>query len=177
MNLLEHKTEKLLAVAIAHDGSLTPHVRIRKGAAMSERLQLQNPTVRINQPVTLTAALDAGEQGVASVELSCWRPTYPFVTSFFLGKRSDWPFGEGDLPQVGATAPGTRDEFSVTFDPATRKVSWKNTTYASGEVTLDPNNLPMVYFTLRLFRREAAPQAEMRVLNGPAFEGKLPFRI
>lgn len=177
MNLLQHKTEKLVAVAIAHDGYITPYARVRNGAAMSDRLALNPNRERATEAITFTSKVEPGNQAMVSLELGCWRPSYPFVNSFFIGERSDWPFGEGDLPQVGATSPGTRDEFNVTFDPVTKKVSWQNTNFAQGSLTLDSANLPMIYVTLRLFRRETTPQAQLKITGSQIFNGKAPFRI
>lgn len=177
MKLLKRKTQKLLAAAIAHDGKITLYARKRSGAAMKDLPPTGRAAVS-DLPTNFSFSVVPGTEAVVSVELSCWRPNYPFVSSFYIGAESDWPFGAGDLPQVGATTPNVgRDSFEFTFNPVTRLVSWTNTGFASGRLQLDDTNLTMTYLSIRLFSATATPQATMELWGGITFGNQTKFRI
>jgi|GEM_PF-5398390 len=125
---------------------------------------------KIQSNINLTFNLEPTTQGLLSFELDCWRPYYPLVCSYYLGFDSDWPFGEGDLPQVGATAPavpGSRNTFTVNF-ATTGLITWQNSPYSSGKLALSSPALEMMYVSLRLFRPGTGRQAWLHIDGLPA---------
>jgi hypothetical protein len=185
MTPLVHRTSKLLAVLIAYDGSITPYVRVRQRGTMRETLNPHEDSVVARQPVNFTFSTikqnpDGLEvvEAMASIELTCWRPHYPFVTTAFIGAAADWPFGAGDLPQRGATTPGImRNEFSISFDPASRRASWTNTDLGRGTLQLDELELEMFYFTFRIYGRTKGNAGRLNITGGWAFQGRTEFVV
>lgn len=176
MNQLKHKTEKLLAVALTYDGYVTPYIRERQGSTMKDRT-VPKPR-KVHGAINLTFNIDAASQGLLSLELDCWRPHYPLVTSFYLGHDSDWPFGEGDLPQAGTTTPsvpGSRNTFTVNFAANAGAITWQNSPYATGRLALSTPSLEMMFVTLRIFKSGSGKQAHLHIDGFP--EGANSFAI
>lgn len=176
MNQLKHKTEKLLAVALTHDGYVTPYSRERHGSTMKDKT-VPKPR-KVHASINLVFHIEETSQGLVSLELDCWRPYYPLVTSFYIGFDSDWPFGEGDLPQAGTTTPatpGSRNTFTVNFAANSGVIAWQNSPYASGRLALSTPSLEMMFVTLRIFKSGTAKQARLQIEGFP--EGANSFEI
>lgn len=179
MKLLKNKTQRLLAASIAHDGKIVVYARRRTGTAKGMRdLVPANLSAVTKASTTFSFSLAPGVDGLVSIELGCWRPHYPFVNSFYVGENSDWPFGAGDLPQVGETAAGVdRHRLEFTFHPRTRRLTWQNTKFVSGQLQLDDTNLVMAYLSVRLFSGGTKPQAGLEIKGGPKFAGRNSFEV
>lgn len=177
MKLLQGKTQKLLAASIAHDGKIVLFARRRSGARMKDLLPANLAAVAKTR-CRFVCHVEPGSDCLVSLELGCWRPLYPFAMSFYVGEHSDWPFGAGDLPQVGETAPNVdRHKLEFAFDPKARSLSWSNTKFSTGQLQLDDTNLVMAYLSIRVFSATTKPQASLEIVGGPTFGGERTFKV
>lgn len=179
MKLLKNKTQRLLAASIAHDGKIVIHARRRTGTSRGMKDLLPAGLSAVARtPTRFTFSLEPGVDALISIELGCWRPYYPFVTSFHVGENSDWPFGAGDLPQVGETAAGVdRHRLEFAFDPRKRRLTWQNTKSVSGQLQLDDTDLVMAYLSVRLFAAARKPQARLEIGGGLKIAGQASFEV
>ena len=106
MSLFSFKTEKLLAVAIDIDGTVTPIARKRGSHPPTLNPVTANPAPLPPQPYTITFPVPDYQPAVLSHEPDDWQPYYDFANFYVL--NDSWPLGRDDLPYNSTNDPTKR---------------------------------------------------------------------
>jgi hypothetical protein len=138
--------EKIVAVKIAIDGTVTPFVRRRlSGGRMVDVKGGCHGRIQHIQNTEFAVRVNAGHSGVITIGSSMWLFQYPLAV-IPLGKGD--PFEESDVPQeIRALASSSSTE-EVRFRFAAQTLTWESNNI-SGQAVVN-ESYPELVVTLRL---------------------------
>jgi hypothetical protein len=138
--------EKIVAVKINLDGTITPFVRRRSASGwMTDIADPPHLSARSVAPTEFVARVNAGHSGVITMTMVYWRWMYPMAV-IPLGRGDPFQPDEPAVPEESGPTTGSIDELRFRFTD--RTLSWQSESM-TGEMALSDRH-PELSVVLRL---------------------------